>query len=330
VKHWLDDKQILYYKRYVDDILIIYDKNKINEHEILNQANNIDKHLQFKHTSEENNSINYLDLTIYKNNTNFEIGIFRKPTSTDTTIHFKSNHPPEHKLAAFNYYINRMLTLPITKQQQQQEWNTIQTIAQNNGFPKPIIQRLKMKIKNRKQKQQQQSTITPSTQQRKKWVICTYHSPLIRKITNLFKQTELKIALRTTNTIFQQLVRKQNTNNPSGIYKLKCKTCNKVYVGQSGRSITVRYKEHTRYIRTNNPISAYALHILNKRHEYGNAEQTLELLKPCQKGSKMNCWETFFIHQFHHQTTLITEQQMHDVNPLYAIADPPPIPQYTT
>jgi hypothetical protein len=58
-------------------------------------------------------------------------------------------------------------------------------------------------------------------------------------------------------------------------------------------SCSVRHKEHIRYIKTNNPISAYTLHILNNRHEYGTAEQTLELLKPYQKGSKMNCWETF-------------------------------------
>jgi len=30
-----------------------------------------------------------------------------------------------------------------------------------------------------------------------------------------------------------------------------------------GRSIATRLKEHTLYIRNNNPISAYALHILN-------------------------------------------------------------------
>jgi hypothetical protein len=30
-----------------------------------------------------------------------------------------------------------------------------------------------------------------------------------------------------------------------------------------------------RYIRTNNPNSAYALHILNNRHEYGTAEKKL-------------------------------------------------------
>jgi hypothetical protein len=39
-------------------------------------------------------------------------------------------------------------------------------------------------------------------------------------------------------------------------------TCNNAYIGQSGRSITVRPKEHVRYVRTNNPASAYALHIL--------------------------------------------------------------------
>jgi hypothetical protein len=124
VKQLLDSKQILYYKRYEDDILITYNQNNTNKQDILNHANNIDKHLQFKLSIDENNLINYLDLSIYRNNSNVELGIYRKPTNTDTTIHFSSNHLYEHKLAAFNYYINRMLTLPITKQFKQQEWKT--------------------------------------------------------------------------------------------------------------------------------------------------------------------------------------------------------------
>jgi len=50
------------------------------------------------------------------------------------TIQFSSNHPLEHKLAAFNFYINRMVTLPITKQAKQQEWKIILAIAQIMGF----------------------------------------------------------------------------------------------------------------------------------------------------------------------------------------------------
>jgi len=36
-----------------------------------------------------------------------------------------------------------MITLPITEQAKQQEWNTILTIAENKGFPLHIIHNLK-------------------------------------------------------------------------------------------------------------------------------------------------------------------------------------------
>ena len=66
--------------------------------------------------------------------------------------------------------------------------------------------------------------------------------------------------------------------NPSGIYEIKCNTCNLKYVGQSGRPITIRHKVYVRYIRSNNTTTAYAAHILNNRHEYGTAENTLKLI----------------------------------------------------
>jgi hypothetical protein len=82
----------------------------------------------------------------------------------------------------------------------------------------------------------------------------------------------------------------------------------------------IRHKEHTWYIKTNNPVSAYALHILNNRHEYGNAEQTTELVKPCNKGIKMNYWESFFILILQKQNVLINKQKVNDLNPLYELA----------
>jgi hypothetical protein len=148
-----------------------------------------------------------------------------------------------------------------------------------------IIHSPKKKLITKKQRQK----LLTTTQQTKKWVTFTCHSPLIRKITNLFTQSNLNIALRATNTIHQQLTDKPVNTNLRRIYKLKCNTCNNAYIGQSGRSITIRHKEHTHYIKTNNLISAYALHKLNNRHEYGTAEETLELLKPCNKGTRMNC-----------------------------------------
>ena len=64
----------------------------------------------------------------------------------------------------------------------------------------------------------------------------------------------------------------------------------------------------------------YALHILNNRHKYGTAEKKLELLKPCNKGTRMTCWEALYMQAFHQHNILIKEQQVSDVNPLYELA----------
>ena len=197
----------------------------------------------------------------------------------------------------------------------QQERNIILTIAQINRFPLRIIHNLKKKIDGQK-------TPTIITQQNKEWVAFSYHSLLIWKRTNLLKHANLKIALCATNTIDQQrtdIVVKTSTNS-SRIYKLKFGTCNNSYIVKSGRSISTRHKERTRYIRPNNPISPYALHILNNRQEYSTAEETLELLKSCNKGTKMNCWESFYLPAFHQLNTPL-EKQASDINHLYEIHD---------
>jgi len=93
------------------------------------------------------------------------------------------------------------------------------------------------------------------------------------------------------------------------------------YIGQSGSSINTRYKEHIRYIRYNNPQSAYAMHILQNKHEYGPAKDTLQLLKVCPKGTRMSCWENFYMQTFHNHGILITEQQINELNPLYNTAN---------
>ena len=146
---------------------------------------------------------------------------------------------------------------------------------------------IKKEIAKNKDKQNKANGMQEE-QTQKRWATFTYHSPKIRKVTNLFRNTEVRIAFKATDTIYQQLTEKTHNNSPSGIYEIKCNTCNMKYVGQSGRHITTRYKEHIRYIRTNNKTSAYATHILNNRLEYGTAENTLKLIHPCSKGQRMN------------------------------------------
>jgi hypothetical protein len=89
-----------------------------------------------------------------------------------------------------------MLSLPLTPNQKQAEWFLIQLIAQNNNFPQKLVQNLKQQIQHKRTGQEEHD-------KNKKWVTFTYYSPKVRKITNLFKHTNIRIAFKTTNTVQQ-------------------------------------------------------------------------------------------------------------------------------
>ena len=79
-----------------------------------------------------------------------------------------------------------MHSLPLNPNEKQNKWNTIQTVAKNNGFPTNFIKRINQQIEhNRKNKEHKNNK--PHTT--KIQTTFKYFSPLVRKITNLFKHT---------------------------------------------------------------------------------------------------------------------------------------------
>jgi len=86
---------------------------------------------------------------------------------------------------------------------------------------------------------------------------------------NLFKNTNLNITFRQP---IQYIIYseppppKKRKYFQSGIYSIKCLTCSKTYVGQTGRYLKLRYHELMIH-KNKNPQSAYAMHILNTNLE---------------------------------------------------------------
>ena len=159
LKQLLDANTIIFYTWYVDDILIVYNTKLISPETICNQINKLHPNLVFSPTHEMNNIISFLDLQITRLPTEIDTDIYRKLTITDTTINFRSNHPIQHKMAAYRYFINRMLTLPLTPANRKIEWHKILTIANNNNFPLQLIKNPKGSC-NKKYKQTNQKTTT--------------------------------------------------------------------------------------------------------------------------------------------------------------------------
>jgi len=143
-----------------------------------------------------------------------------------------------------------MQSVPLTIERQQSEWKTIQAMAQNNNFPEKLITNLKTQMQQKIHQKQDKD-------ENKKWTTFTYHSPQIRKLTNLFKHTNINNAFKNTNTL-QHCTKpktpgKNQEYNMSGIYRLACNTCKMSYIGQTSRNLKQKYWEHIHYIRNNNP-----------------------------------------------------------------------------
>jgi hypothetical protein len=76
--------------------------------------------------------------------------------------------------------------------------------------------------------------------------------------------------------------------------------------------------EHTRYIKNNDPQSAFAVHVLNNRHDYGDLN-SISLIRYVKKGPTMNTFEQFYIQLYAFNNKLINEQHPGEYNPLFQL-----------
>jgi len=107
------------YFRYIDNILIMHKDDRTNIQNMLQDFNSLIPKIKFTSEKEENNKINFLDITIAKNYDSLSFEIYRKTTTTNVIIPNDSYQPKEHKTAAIRYFCNRMRTHKLTPEAQQ-------------------------------------------------------------------------------------------------------------------------------------------------------------------------------------------------------------------
>jgi hypothetical protein len=308
----LTDNNILGYFRYVDDILIVYNENHTDIHEVHTSFNNLAPTVRFTIEKETDNKINFLDITISKGENNFSCNIFRKPTATDVIIPNDSCHPPEQKQAAIRFLLNRMNTYHLEENNKRMELNIIRQIITNNGYDTPIIVQLS-----------KPTTKTTPNNNKSTWAKFTYIGKQTKFITKLFKETSVKIAYTTNNTISKYLSRKPHTSQPtnqyerSGIYQLTCPNCHKRYIGQIGRSFQKRYQEHFQDFKYNKHKSKYATHLLENHHAMESIDKTMQILYTTNKGRLMDTIEKFHIYKETHKNNQINDRDTVKYNAIF-------------
>jgi hypothetical protein len=65
------------------------------------------------------------------------------------------------------------------------------------------------------------------------------------------------------------------------------------YIGQTGRTFRIRYKQHINDIKTNEQNPKFAQHILDTQDSYNTIDQSIKILCKEKKGPKLNTLERF-------------------------------------
>jgi uncharacterized protein (UPF0335 family) len=317
-------KHVFCYFRYVDDIFCIFTSTKRVLNTFLNHLNSLNKNLEFTLEVGENSQINFLDLSIKIVENRFKFSIYRKPSYTDSIIHSTSNHPQSHKLASFHSMIHRLLSIPLEKEEFNNEIKIIKQIALNNGFDETIVSNIiKKKEKDNMISKFIYPRVTHSDNLPWRRIIYVDNSSYFYKKTtkNLFKT-----AFYTNNNLGKLIFNNKDGSNKfdnSGVYKITCNDCSSCYVGQTTRSINTRIKEHSRAFRGLSNHSEMADHCIAQNHSFDM--DSVKVLHSESKYRKLIALETLEIHKNKHH---IINCQIPPLTPLLTSTRPslPSIP----
>ena len=103
------------------------------------------------------------------------------------------------------------------------------------------------------------------------FVILPYAKGFSERITKVLRDFNIKVAhkpIRTISNILKKPKDKIEKEASRGVvYKIKCKDCDSVYVGQTSRALKTRVKEHTKAIATLDKNSLLAKHHVFHGHQ---------------------------------------------------------------
>ena len=167
------------------------------------------------------------------------------------------------------------------------ELQTILIIAKNNGYNHNDVQNIYNKVHNNSIIR----TIYPHLKTKTRFVSTAFHHQQTYSLQRILGRYQVSVTngnnFKLANILLNNKKR-PDTINRCGVYKISCNDCNKYYIGQCGRTIKERLKEHQ--TRTNSALGRH-LKIENHSCDVNN----VKLLNSMTKSYKMDLWEEYYI-----------------------------------
>lgn len=295
-----------YYRRYIDDIFAIQNKRKFDIVKKLfeDEMDKIkDGAIRFTIERQVDGKLPFLNVMCDIVDGKIEIDVYRKPCKTMRLITNDSFHDMKHKMAAYHSMAHYMMSIPLSDHKIEKETNKILEIGRVNGFKESAILDIIDKHKEKKQRSEM-STLYDDPDDPPKRISFRYYPKVTKSLKHVYKRFDIELVHRNEGSLRSLLGTTKDTPldlHKSGIYRIQCGCCGRLYFGMTVRKLFVRFNEHIKSAKWKQK-TAVGQHIFSAKHkiDIGN----LKLIQPVRQLWKVEYYEAIHIHKHKHENLL--------------------------
>ena len=239
--------------RYVDDTFTKLKKDNVSN--FMTHLNEQHPRIKFTTEQEEQRKIAFLDTLVHrKQDGSTKLSIYRKPTHTDQYLNWNSSHHLSQKTGIFRTFQHRINTIITEEDDKEAERAHVKKALRRCGHPNWT-----MNPKTDDKKKEKLETI--------KKISIPYAKGTSERLSRVFRQYKIGVIHKPSATIKNQLCAKLKDkvhpmDKANGIYRFECEKHDKVYIGESERSLRYRAYEHKIITRKESKTA----HSLQKNH----------------------------------------------------------------
>ncbi|XP_043469746.1 uncharacterized protein LOC122503318 [Leptopilina heterotoma] len=256
----------LFYYRYVDDTILAIKKEHVDL--VIDTFNSYNRKLQFTVEKEKENSINFLDLKLIRDNNKIITNWYQKPISSDRLINYFSDHPLQQKKNIVYNLVDRAFSLS-NKKFQFDNLKKIKNILKNNNYPSDFIEKhIKIRVNKIKFSDVNNNNNKTNIYSKIPKVCLPFNEKCFFKLSNILREfncTSIPLINKNSSSIIK--LGKDSTkkwDRTNVVYKFDCKTCPATYIGETKRSLLTRINEHKKV----NDNSVVYRHCINFNHDF--------------------------------------------------------------
>ena len=188
--------------------------------------------------------------------------VYRKPTHTDRYLDFSSHHPLAHKIAVVKTLRGRAEAISSSVVHKDDEVRHVRRALGVNGYPRGVVERYS--DTTRAARRDSQTTRGPP-------ITLPYVRGVSEAVRRILTPLGVKVTFRPNTTLKQLLVRPKDQapdrERANVVYQVPCANCPATYVGQTGRHLHQRLREHRRAVESGDCAnSALAEHAWGCHH----------------------------------------------------------------